>query len=266
MMAWHASSLLLSGVLGVAIAMAALWLVQLRTRDAGIVDVGWSLSLGVLAAWLAFGGGGDPGRRALLAVVAGAWSLRLGLHLLIDRVLAHGEDGRYQMLREAWGSREQPYMFLFFQAQALISGLFAIPFAVIAFNPRPLGPLDLAAVVIWLIAVVGESVADRQLARFKSDPSSKGRTCRVGLWSVSRHPNYFFEWIHWFTYVILAIGAPHAWLALIGPVVMLLFLLRVTGIPYTEKRALLSRGEDYARYQREVSSFVPWFPRKVSGS
>lgn len=257
-------SLLLSGLLIVAIVMAALWLLQRRTHDAGVVDVGWSFSVGFLAAWLAFGASGDPGRRALLAVLAGAWSLRLGLHLLFDRVLAGGEDGRYQMLRESWGPRQQPYMFLFFQAQAGIAALFAVPFLVVAFNPRPLGAIDLAAIVIWLIAVGGESVADRQLARFKADPSSKGRTCRVGLWSVSRHPNYFFEWVHWFAYVVLAIGAPHAWLALVGPVVMLLFLLRVTGIPYTEKRALVSRGDDYARYQREVSAFIPWFRKKES--
>jgi steroid 5-alpha reductase family enzyme len=256
-MAW-----LLAGYVIVAAGMGLLWLLQRRIGDAGVVDVGWSLSLGLLAGILAVGGEGDASRRALLAVLAGAWSLRLGTHLLIDRVLARGEDGRYQMLRESWGARQQPYMFLFFQAQALIAVLFAVPFLVVAGNPRSLGPLDVVAVALWLVAVGGEAVADRQLARFKADPANKGRTCRVGLWSVSRHPNYFFEWLHWFAYVVLAVGAPHAWLSLLGPVAMLLFLLRVTGIPYTERRALLSRGEDYARYQREVSPFIPWFSRK----
>lgn len=257
-----ATSLLLWGTLGISVGMVVLWLVQLRTRDAGIVDVGWSFALGLLAAWAALGGTGDRARRILLVVLAGGWALRLGIFLLRDRVLSGEEDGRYQMLRESWGRRQQPCMFVLFQAQALIAALFAIPFLVVAFNPRPLGALDLLAVVIWLVSVGGESLADRQLARFKAQPSNRGRTCRDGLWAYSRHPNYFFEWIHWFTYVVLAVGAPAWWLSLLGPAAMLMFLLRLTGIPYTEKRALMTRGEDYARYQREVSAFVPWFPRK----
>lgn len=244
--------------------MALLWLLQRRTGDAGVVDVGWSYSLGFFALLLAFGGSGDPWRRALMAILAGAWALRLGTHLLVDRVLKGPEDGRYRMLRESWGERQQAYLFLFFQAQAVIAAFFAVPFAVVAFNPRPLGPLDAAAALVWLVAVAGEAVADAQLARFRKDPANKGRTCRAGLWALSRHPNYFFEWVHWLTYVLLAVAAPWQGLAWLGPAAMLFLLYRVTGIPYTEKRALQSRGEEYARYQREVSAFVPWPPKKES--
>jgi steroid 5-alpha reductase family enzyme len=59
------------------------------------------------------------------------------------------------------------------------------------------------AVAIWAGSVVGEAVADRQLARFRADPAHRGKTCRDGLWRYSRHPNYFFEWLHWFAYVVL---------------------------------------------------------------
>ncbi len=119
---------------------------------------------------------------------------------------------------------------------------------------------DLAGFAIVLASIAGESVADRQLRRFRHDPANRGRTCREGLWRYSRHPNYFFEWLHWWSYAILAIGGPLSWLAALAPLVMLVFILFVTGIPPTEARAVASRGEDYREYQRTTSAFVPWPP------
>ena len=78
-----------------------------------------------------------------------------------------------------------------------------------------------------------------------------------GLWGWSRHPNYFFEWVHWWAYVLIGRGDP---LTLIGPVVMLALLLKGTGIPYTERQALRSRGDTYRAYMRTTSAFVPWPP------
>ena len=112
------------------------------------------------------------------------------------------------------------------------------------------------------MAVLGETIADRQLARFRADPENRGKTCNQGLWRYSRHPNYFFEWIHWFAYIFLAVGSPHWWLALLGPLVMAVFLLKITGIPYTELQSLKSKGESYREYQRTTSAFIPWFPKK----
>ena len=119
-------------------------------------------------------------------------------------------------------------------------------------------------VLLWAVALTGEAVADRQLARFKARPSSRGRTCREGLWRYSRHPNYFFEWLVWVAYALFALASPYGALALICPVVMLYLLFRVTGIPATEAQALRSKGDDYRRYQATTSVFVPWFPRSAS--
>jgi steroid 5-alpha reductase family enzyme len=110
--------------------------------------------------------------------------------------------------------------------------------------------------------VLGEWTADRQLARFRADPANRGKTCRAGLWRSSRHPNYFFQSLFWWTFVLLSVGAPHAWLTLISPLIILFLILKVTGIPPTEERALQSRGEDYRAYQRTTSAFIPWFPRR----
>jgi steroid 5-alpha reductase family enzyme len=119
---------------------------------------------------------------------------------------------------------------------------------------------------VWIISVGGEWLADRQLARFRQDPSNKGKVCRQGLWRYSRHPNYFFEWVHWWAYVLIGIGGPWGWLTLFGPAVMLVFLLKITGVPPTEKRALQSRGEAYREYQRTTSVFFPWPPKQETAS
>jgi steroid 5-alpha reductase family enzyme len=139
--------------------------------------------------------------------------------------------------------------------------LFALPFAATARSPVDSAwPWIVLAVTIWMGSVAGEAAADRQLARFRADPANRGRTCREGLWRYSRHPNYFFEWLHWFAYVALAAGSPWFWLAWTGPVVMYVFLRWISGIPYTEAQALRTRGEDYRDYQRRTPMLFPWFP------
>jgi steroid 5-alpha reductase family enzyme len=200
----------------------------------------------------------------MMALFAGSWSLRLGLHILSDRVIGKKEDGRYLDLIAGWGSDAPRKLFLFFQYQAVFVVVFSLPFVPLALAHRGPGfPQMILAVLIWCVAIGGESLADAQLARWRREPSNRGRTCRTGLWGYSRHPNYFFEWLHWWTYVILGATAANGWVTLLGPVLMLLFLYRVTGIPYTEAQALRSRGEDYRQYQQTVSAFFPWFPREA---
>ncbi len=246
-----------------ALGMAALWAFALRVRNIGFVDVGWAGLMALAALFAGIVGEGSPLVRSLVAMFGSVWGARLCLHLL-HRVLNEEEDGRYRALRVAWNGSKLRF-FGFFQMQALVVVLFSLPFLAAAANPRHAASLwTLLACVVWLVSMAGESLADRQLARFRADPGNRGTTCRVGLWAWSRHPNYFFEWLHWFSYVLLAVGSSYAWLAWLGPVLMFAFLYRVSGIPWTEAQSLRSRGEDYARYQREVSAFFPWPPRRPS--
>ena len=192
--------------------MAWGWAWQRRHRNIGIVDVLWAKGLAAAALLLAWLGDGAALPRISLAVLGGLWGSRLALHLW-QRVRHESEDGRYKYLREHWHNH-QGKIFGFFIAQALLIVLFALPFVAVASNPRAGGyGWLIAAGLIWLLSILGESVADRQLARFRAEPGNKGRTCQQGLWRYSRHPNYFFEWLHWFTYVLLAVGSPLWWLA-----------------------------------------------------
>jgi len=251
--------LLLQGWAVLTVLMALLWLRQLRTKNATSVDAAWSGGLGVLAVWYALLSDGDPARRLLTGGLALIWAARLAWHLISDRVLGRPEDGRYRAMREHWGPRAPLFFFVFYQGQAIVATLFSVPILA-AMHGGALDGWTTAGVLVWVVAVGGETIADRQLALFRGDPANRGKTCRTGLWRASRHPNYFFEWTHWFTYVLIGHGA---WLTWLGPALMLLFLFRLTGIPYTEQQSLRSRGDDYRTYQRETSAFFPWFPKRA---
>jgi steroid 5-alpha reductase family enzyme len=242
-----------------AAAMMALgWRWQQRHSNSGIVDVLWSAGLGGSALLCALAAGGAPWPRILVATCGGLWGLRLALHLA-KRMRGAPEDGRYRALREHWHG-DQRRLFGMFQFQALLVALFSVPFAIAATNPQLQPGWLIAGACIWCASVGGESLADAQLARFRRDPRNHGRTCRAGLWRYSRHPNYFFEWLHWFCYACFAAGAPRGWLTWLGPLAMYVFLRWISGIPYTEAQALRSRGEDYREYQRSTSMLFPWPP------
>jgi len=249
---------------GLSLAMMAAWIVQRRTRNAGWVDVVWTLALGaagVIYALLPTAGtpGASP-RQWLVSALVLAWSLRLGVHLAART--GHGpEDRRYAQFREDWGRGYEPRMFGLLQVQAAAAAILASSMLLAAHNPAPLGVTDLAALAILAVAVCGAGLADAQLERFRREPKNRGLVCDHGLWRWSRHPNYFFEWLGWFAYPALAIDVqgryPLGWLALSGPVFMYILLVHVSGIPPLERQMLKTRGAAYREYQARTSAFFP---------
>ena len=188
--------LLLVGALLASSAMALMWLIQVRIRDASHVDVAWAVLIACCAIVYALLADGDVGHRVLAAVLASLWGFRLGGYLLFNRVLGKEEDGRYQELRRRWAPNVNRNFFVFFQAQALFVVFFSLPFAFIAQNgSNGLGVLEWAGIAVWAIGNAGTILSDSQLARWRKNPENKGKTARGGLWGWSRHPNYFFEWV-----------------------------------------------------------------------
>jgi steroid 5-alpha reductase family enzyme len=240
--------------------MFLLWAVHLRTKNAAIVDAGWAAGLPIAAILAAWRLNGDL-RGWLLAGMVTIWGARLCAHLLMARVIGHTEEGRYVELRRQWRTHLAAKFLIFFEGQALLNVVLSIPFLIASSDGGAIGAVQIAALLLWLMALTGEALADRQLETFKQQPNNHGRVCDVGLWRYSRHPNYFFEWLIWVSYALYAATSPGGWAAWIAPALILYFLLRVTGIPATEAQALRSRGDAYRRYQARTSAFVPWLPR-----
>lgn len=259
-----ALTLMIAGAATVATLMFVLWLIHLRTGNAAIVDAGWAGGLAILGILYAVLGGGYRTRSSMVAFMAGIWGFRLAIYLLLTRVIGHPEEGRYQELRRQWKTNIPLKFLLFFEFQALLCVVLAAPFLIATRNSAPaISSLEWAAAALFALAMAGEITADQQLHAFKANPSNKGRTCQAGLWRYSRHPNYFFEWLIWVSFALFALASPFGYLGLLSPVLILYFVLRVTGIPATEAQAVRSRGEEYRRYQMTTSAFVPWFPKSV---
>lgn len=259
------AALAVAGVLLLAVMVLA-WLVQRAAGNVGWIDVFWTFGTGAAGGGLAlWPGHGVGARQALVAGLIAIWALRLGLHVAI-RVATGPEDRRYAELRQVWASGFQAKLLGFVLLQAPVALVLAVAVMLAAHNPAPFGWRDAAGGLIWLVAVGGEAAADEQLRRFQANPANRGRVCEQGLWAWSRHPNYFFEWLGWLTYPVIAwpTGSVYAWgwAAWAAPVLMFLVLDRGTGVPPLEAHMAKSRGQAFADYQARVSRFFPAPPRK----
>ncbi|WP_244999697.1 DUF1295 domain-containing protein [Brevundimonas nasdae] len=259
---WGAAALFLFLV------MTAAWLVQRRTDQGGWADAFWSLGLGAagIGVSLAPLNDGSPSpRQWLAAVLIGLWGLRLGLHIAA-RAAHEQEDARYARLREDWGADFQTKMFGFLMLQAAAAAFLALSILTAAHNPTPgLTLQDGLAALIFVSALLGEGLADRQLAAFKAEPANRGRVCDTGLWAWSRHPNYFFEWLGWCAWPVFAIDFrgdwPWGWLALTGPIYIYWLLTQVSGVPLLEAHMRRSRPDAFEAYAASTSRFFPRPPK-----
>lgn len=248
------------------IAVAICWSVALKLDNFSIIDGVWGGAFFFQALiFFVFTDGFLP-RKILLFTMVGIWSLRLGYYLS-QRIASHHpeEDTRYRQLRQEYGEDFKSRFFVFYLYQAISVSVLTLPFIFVFQNQNPtMSSWEIGAGVYWLIALIGESVADHQLLNFKklaANNPAMGRTCKSGLWKYSRHPNYFFESNVWWAFFIFALGSGVYW-GIYAPLIILVLLLKVTGVPPSEAQALKNRGEEYRAYQRQTSVFIPWFPKK----
>ena len=258
-----------SGALGgAAVAVAALmvgtWLVSLVLRNASIVDITWGLGF-VVVAWVsALRADAASGAASVLVAMVTVWGLRLGVYLFW-RNHGNGEDYRYVAMRRRWGKRFWLIsLATVFVLQGVLMWIVSLPVQVAHVGDARDGALAGVALVIGLalyaIGLLFEVVGDAQLARFKADPTNEGKVMRSGLWRYTRHPNYFGDACVWWGVGIVAQAVTGTWWALLGPLVMNILLLRVSGVALLE-RSLRKRKPDYAEYVRTTSAFVPRPPR-----
>lgn len=242
------------------------WLVSLKYRNVTVVDSMWGAGF-VLIVWISFlGTDGFVGRSLLLCILVTLWGGRLSIHLT-RRNWGQGEDPRYGKWRVAGGERFWVIsLFKVFLLQALFLWAIAlnVQLGVAASAPSHFTRFDLLGLLIWSIGFMFEAVADWQLAAFKSDPANHGRTMRKGLWAFSRHPNYFGEILVWWGVFMITLSQPANLWTVISPVLITLVVLKMTGVPLTEKHISQKRS-DYECYRKKTNAVVPWFPKKGGG-
>lgn len=251
--------------------MAGAWMVQQKTGNSGWVDTIWTFGLGlvaIVAALVPLNLSETTLRQSLVAGFVAIWSLRLGLHIA-NRSGGIADDPRYAELIRGWGADAHRQMFWLLQKQAIVTIPLAMSVFLAAHNPTPqLRLQDWLGLSVLLLAIAGEALADHQLRQFRINPTNRGHVCNVGLWRWSRHPNYFFEWLGWVSYPLIAIDFaseyPWGWLAVAGPICMYWLLNHVSGVPALEEHMLRSRGDAYRRYQARTSVFFPAPPRSTN--
>ncbi len=248
-----------------AVVMLVLWAIQYKTENAGTVDVAWSFLTPLVGVCLILSDETENGlRQWIIITLALIWGFRLG-SFLYKRVMNEIEDGRYRYMREYCGKHAQLVMFIFFQIQASWTLLFALPFWAASRNvSSEFGLLDVCGLLIWCVAIAGEVISDNQLHRFRMNSENKGKVCNIGLWRYSRHPNYFFEWLQWWAFVLIGYGSDYWLLTWTGLLVIYVFITRITGVPYTEQQSIRSRGDAYRQYQKTTNMFFPMPPKSIS--
>ncbi|KPJ77125.1 MAG: hypothetical protein AMJ54_08890 [Deltaproteobacteria bacterium SG8_13] len=259
------SFLMIAGINLVAITalMALGWIVSLVVRKVTFVDSLWGLGF-VLIVWITyFITEGYLLRRYLLVGLTTAWGVRLCLHLSM-RNWGHGEDPRYAAWREQAGA----YFWIFslvkvFLPQALILWVISlsVQFGQLSLTPNHLTVYDIFGTALWGIGFFFESIADYQLAKFKADPSNKGKVMSRGLWAYSRHPNYFGEFLIWWGLFLITLSTPNSWWTIISPLVITAVLLKMTGVPLME-RTIVETRPGYRKYMQRTNAFFPWFRKK----
>ena len=246
----------------IAVIMIGTWLLSLVLKNASIVDIVWGLGFAITSWVLAITVDGNSGRQILLAVMVGLWGVRLGGYLA-KRNIGHGEDWRYKAMRKKKGPKFGLISLVtVFGLQGTLMFVVSLPVIFGNGDSSPgVGPIAVMGIMVWMVGLAFEAVGDLQLARFKKDPSNAGKVMSTGLWSLTRHPNYFGDALLWWGIGIVGAETGSGVVGFVGPLVMTLFLLKVSGVPMLE-RSLMKRREGYAEYAARTSAFIPRPPKK----
>ena len=252
------------GLMAMSSLMVLVWITSRLVNNSGIVDIAWALGFVLIPILYVVYSHSDTPRQWTIACMVAIWGLRLTWHLVLRFKHSYPkEDPRYSALKIKMGNYAEAKMLLIFLWQGTILTLLTAPLAVAIVDERAnFSPFQIAAIIIWLVALYGESLADSQLTQFISNPDNKGQTCQIGLWRYSCHPNYFFEWLGSVAFFFYALDSPYGIWTIVCPMLLLHLLLNVSGVKPSEEHSLQSRS-DYEKYKKSTSPFVPWFRKKI---
>jgi steroid 5-alpha reductase family enzyme len=255
------ADVMLASAIAIAVLMFATWVVSVVIKNASIVDIVWGSGF-VVVAWVSYAvADGDDTRRIVIALMVTLWGLRLAGYLA-KRNIGHGEDYRYRAMRKHWGARF-PIVSLVtvFLLQGVLMWVVSIGVQLGQVPATPsFGPIGTMGILVWMVGLAFEAVGDLQLSRFKADPANAGKVMDKGLWSLTRHPNYFGDSLVWWGIAIVAAESGLGAWGFLGAAVMNFLLVRVSGVALLEK-SLSKRKEGYADYVARTSAFLPRPPK-----
>lgn len=231
-------------------------------KDNSIVDIGWGFGFVVAAAYTYIRGETFGQRATLITIAIALWGLRLTYHLA-RRNIGKGEDYRYIEMREKWGTKlvlVKSFFHVYF-LQFVVMSVVSLPVVYGNTNSnQSLAWFNVIGIVLWAIGYFFEVVGDAQLKRFKKNHRNKGKIMDKGLWALTRHPNYFGDSAMWFGVFLIAISSWGGLWTIVGPVVMTIFLVFISGVRMLEKK--YKGRKDYDAYKLRTSAFIPMPPKK----
>ena len=243
--------------------LTLLWVVSVRIKDASIIDIAWGPACATPALFT-FLRLETPGpRAALLTTLVCLWALRLAIYLGW-RNLGHGEDVRYQKMREAQGSDAAFARWSLpavYWLQGFVAWFVSLPVQWGQIDGGAVGLLAWIGVAVFLIGLGFETIGDMQLAAFKAKPANKGKLMTGGLWAWTRHPNYFGDAAVWIGLTLIALESPLGVYTILSPIVMAYFLVKISGKALTE-RMMEKKYPEYADYKVRTSGFIPAPPKR----
>lgn len=241
---------------------------SLGTANWSVIDTFWGVGFVVVGvvSYVLSAGHGDAGRRLVAVLVPLVWGLRLAGYIHW-RNRGKPEDPRYTALMRRRTGPLVPYVLrTIFLPQGAVLWVVAIPVSVAMFESRGVDALTWCGVALAVVGVFFEAIGDLQLARFRSDPRNAGRLMDSGLWSWTRHPNYFGDLCVMFSFWLIACGSIVGVLTVFAPVVMTHNLIRRSGKAMLDRRLARTRGEAYAAYAARTSGLIPRPPRRPPGA
>jgi steroid 5-alpha reductase family enzyme len=256
-------TLLLQASLLIGILVTLLWLWSILITNVSIVDVFWGLGFVIINTFYALQSEPLATRQLLLLLLVSVWGLRLSVYLAW-RNYGRGEDFRYQEFRRTYGVTRYWWISYFqvFLLQGALLLLISLPLLATHTNTQnnTLHWLDYLAIVVWLIGFIFEAGGDYQLWRFKQNSALKGQVLQTGFWKYTRHPNYFGDAMVWCAYALFCLASGSYW-PIVGTVIMVVLLLKVSGVALLEKTLKATKPE-YKSYIERTNAFLPWFPKQ----
>ncbi|MEI5995527.1 DUF1295 domain-containing protein [Candidatus Enterococcus mansonii] len=227
-----------------------------------IVDLAWGLGFVIVALTGYITMPQKTTISTIIVILVAIWGVRLFLHLA-KRNIGKPEDYRYVNMRKRWGThwvKLKTYLNVFV-LQGVLLLIVSMPILfVVTSSVNDFYWWNGLGIIIWLLGFVFETIGDYELTQFKKDSRNKGKLLTTGLWSITRHPNYFGEALSWWGIFLISLNTTRNMWGIIGPITITLLLLFVSGVPLLEKK--YKDRPDFIAYAKKTSKFVPFIGKK----